>query len=55
MDNKKWEALRGSAGFYITLAVCLLVVAGCCCLTGERSRPWWRRTLYRRCPLPRRR
>ena len=26
MDNKKWEALRGSAGFYITLAVCLLVV-----------------------------
>ena len=26
MDNKKWEALRGGAGFYITLAVCLLVV-----------------------------
>ena len=26
MDNKKWEALRGSAGFYITLAVCLLAV-----------------------------
>ena len=26
MDNKKWEALRGSVGFYITLAVCLLVV-----------------------------
>ena len=26
MDKKKWEALRGSAGFYITLAVCLLVV-----------------------------
>ena len=26
MDNQKWEALRGSAGFYITLAVCLLVV-----------------------------
>ena len=25
MDSKKWEALRGSAGFYITLAVCLLV------------------------------
>ena len=25
MDNKKWEALRGSTGFYITLAVCLLV------------------------------
>ena len=26
MDNKKWEALQGGAGFYITLAVCLLVV-----------------------------
>ena len=26
MDNKKWEALRGSAGMYITLAVSLLVV-----------------------------
>ena len=24
MQNK-WEALRGSAGFYVTLAVCLLV------------------------------
>ena len=26
MDKKKWEALRGGAGFYIALAVCLLVV-----------------------------
>ena len=26
MENK-WEAIRGSTGFYVTLAVCLLVVA----------------------------
>ncbi len=25
MGNNKWEAIRGSAGFYVTLAVCLLV------------------------------
>lgn len=24
MDNRKWEALRGSAGFYAVLALCLL-------------------------------
>ena len=26
MANKKWDAFMGSAGFYVTLAVCLLVV-----------------------------
>ena len=26
MDKKKWEALRGGAGFYVALAVCLLAV-----------------------------
>lgn len=26
MDKKKWEALRGGAGFYAALAVCLLAV-----------------------------
>ena len=26
MSNKKWDAFMGSAGFYVTLAVCLLVV-----------------------------
>ena len=41
MDNKKWEALRGSAGFYITLAVCLLVVgvSGWALLSGRGEEP----------------
>lgn len=26
MANRKWEALRGSVGFYVTMAVCLLAV-----------------------------
>ena len=41
MDNKKWEALRGSTGFYITLAVCLLVVgiSGWALLSGGGEEP----------------
>ena len=41
MDKKKWEALRGSAGFYITLAVCLLVVgvSGWALLSGRGEEP----------------
>ena len=26
MENKTWEALKGSAGFYVTMAVCLTVI-----------------------------
>lgn len=41
MDNKKWKALRGGAGFYITLAVCLLVVgvSGWALLSGRGEEP----------------
>ena len=40
MDNKKWQALRGSAGFYIALAVCLLAVgAGGWMLLRDREEP----------------
>lgn len=39
MDHQKWEALKGSAGFYITLAVCLLVVgiSGWMLLSGQEE------------------
>ena len=41
MDNKKWKARRGGAGFYITLAVCLLVVgvSGWALLSGRGEEP----------------
>ena len=26
MENKTWEALKGSVGFYVTMAVCLTVI-----------------------------
>ena len=30
MENKTWEALKGSVGFYVTMAVCLTVIGFAC-------------------------